>query len=138
MNEYGLESENEAIDFAILFWEWQAENPLKSEYHNPFYIEYERLTGFSLARNSFLCEWDAIQQRYREKSCSHCPYYKKYGDCDEKYAPYSLWWEGQTHEDFACARRGATAFLERLRTLRKESKRERLWKWVKHILRGGN
>jgi len=136
MNAKGFESEAEALEQEIKAGKWRVAHPLSGNGMNPIYIKYERLTGAEVS--SFLCEWEIMHQEIEVATCLNCPFFKEYGGCHGNNAPYYLWKRSQHFGEFEPAQEAAIMYLEQLKALKGESKRERLWKWVKHILRGGN
>jgi len=78
-----------AISIAIELWEWCAETGGEKGAW-PGWGKYETM-WFDCP----LCEYDDqaqdMQDIEEDAICRHCPYYKKFGNCDADDTPYARW-----------------------------------------------
>ena len=93
-----------AVELSIELWEWLAKTgEMKDNW--PEWNRYSEVES-----DCFLCE-------YSIRGCSKCPYYKKFGFCDDLDKPYDNWtfvWETRDLKKYA------KQFLEQLKTILKE------------------
>ncbi len=94
-----------AIEISISLWTWLAETGRhKREW--PQWKKYGRMWS-----DCALCQY----KNDRQTSCHRdCPYYEKFGFCEEGSKPYQLWAVAETDEEHKVH---AAAFLKQLEEL---------------------
>jgi len=104
-------TKKKAIEISIELWTWLAETG-KEKWEWSGWKKY----GHMLC-NCALCEYDnRACERLGGEWCSHCPYYKRFGDCqgEEEFTAYANWAEAETEEE---RKKYAALFLEQLKQL---------------------
>lgn len=107
-------TKKKAIAISIELWEWLAET---GEEYKCFWSGWDKYGD--MANECALCEYRNYHGGYRilandKKECPTCPYYAKYGECEEKSSPYHRWREGKSKVK---RKKYATQFLEQLKQL---------------------
>ena len=116
-------TKKKAIEFCKRMWARFAKTgETKDDYkYTKKELEHCGPKGFSPLSDCWFCEYGVqrIQNEYEEKACDFCPYYKKYGHCNEDGAPYNKW----VYARFARTRKKyAAQFLKKIEALERGKK----------------
>jgi len=106
-------TKEQAIDYSIELWEFLAKTGKEKEEWEGWekYSEYGGLTGEW--SDCFLCEYDGQERGY----CDDCPYYLKFGDCDDNDTPFRKWYIAETPKT---RKKYAKLFLKQLYQIKEE------------------
>jgi hypothetical protein len=114
-------TESKAVEISIELWEWLAETGSRQKRSWPGWNQYKKYAEPSdynpygtFAQGCCLCEYDK-QQLGR---CEKCPYWRRYGFCNEFGSPYRNWsnWNNTSEE----RKLYAAEFLAQLKELKHE------------------
>ncbi len=92
-------TKNKAIQISIELWTWLAETGGSDKGD---WVGWEKYG--EMYCDCALCEYGTLVRRIVSR-CFHCPYYLKFGHCNEEdYSPYNKWDKAQTpktHKKYA-------------------------------------
>ena len=109
-----------AIEVCILLWTWLAETGKRKE-NWPEWEKYNiRIAHIARHDYCWLCYYDNHttfkgSDRYGGGECLYCPYYKKFGYCNNDEEYFNCWIEAKTPHT---RKKYAKLFLGQIKTLR--------------------
>ncbi|MCJ7482612.1 MAG: hypothetical protein MUO31_06570 [Thermodesulfovibrionales bacterium] len=108
-----MDNELQTIENSIRHWTFMAETGTRDK------RDYPPISKADILENCYLCEYSCeitgeAAVRPDHHRCQPCPYFKKYGFCNDTGKPFNKWSESTSDTD---RQKHANAFVEQLKAL---------------------